>query len=90
MLYEGQQILKIIIETNVPDLESYDTFIIKYIDPDGVAGQWNATANGTNIEYTFSGIEELKTGQYHIQPIIYSGGRLLPGDKVSMLVYPSI
>ena len=86
IVYQNQNSLTLQLDTGV-DLTSCLSIVIKYINPNGVQGQWTATASTTKAVYNFSGTELSVTGVWTCWVhAVFADTRTADGDPIQFYV----
>jgi hypothetical protein len=86
-VYVGQNSLRIDLDTGV-DISTALSVLIKYIKPDGITGQWTATASTTKARVDLVTTSQLDVaGVWTVWAFVtFSDGRVAPGSPVQFIV----
>jgi hypothetical protein len=75
LLYKGQSLITITVETGFENLASAEVKKILYQKPDGTKGYWVATASGTKLVYEVSANDIDSVGTWQLQAYIEVSGK---------------
>lgn len=93
-IYDTQDFFTIELTYTEPIVGTISNVKIKYIDPDGTSGSWNATHSSINKTITYQSMpgESLgKTGRWTVWSFItFADTSVLPGSKFKFLVKSEI
>lgn len=75
LLYKGQSLFTISLETGIDTLASASVKKILYKKPSGATGEWTAVVNGTKLIYDVQANDIDESGTWQLQAFIVIDGR---------------